>query len=86
MTIPMSGVSIQPGQAGNFSGASPVLLTEARGSPQLPFSGGRVYGDKESVMDGRYNMLLDHTGFRLALNVLVFCLWLGVAVALVAAA
>ena len=37
-------------------------------------------------MDGKYNMLLDHTGFRLALNVVVFCLWLGVAVALVAAA
>ena len=37
-------------------------------------------------MDGKYNSLLDHIGFRLALNVLVFVLWLGVAVALVAAA
>ena len=37
-------------------------------------------------MEGKYNNLLDHTGFRLALNVLVFCLWLGLAVALVAAA
>ena len=37
-------------------------------------------------MDGKYNELLDSTAFRLALNVLVFCLWLGVAVALVAAA
>ena len=37
-------------------------------------------------MDGKYNNLLDHTGFRLALNVLVFCAWLGVAVALVAGA
>ena len=37
-------------------------------------------------MDGKYNVLLDNIGFRLALNVLVFCLWLGVAVALVAAA
>ena len=37
-------------------------------------------------MDGKYNMLLDNTAIRLALNVLVFCAWLGVAVALVAAA
>ena len=37
-------------------------------------------------MDGKYNVLLDHTGFRLALNVVVFALWLGVAVVLVAAA
>ena len=37
-------------------------------------------------MDGKYNVLLDHIGFRLALNVLVFCVWLGVAVALVAGA
>lgn len=75
-----------PRLPGNFSVPSPVLLTEARGSPQLPFSGGRVYGDKEGVMDGKYNLLLDHTGFRLALNVVGFVLWLGVSVALVAAA
>ena len=37
-------------------------------------------------MDGKYNKLLDNTSFRLALNVLVFVLWLGVSVALVAAA
>jgi len=37
-------------------------------------------------MEGKYNNLLDHIGFRLALNVVVFCLWLGLAVALVAAA
>jgi len=37
-------------------------------------------------MDGKYNLLLDNTAFRLALNVVVFCVWLGVAVALVAAA
>ena len=37
-------------------------------------------------MDGKYNALLDHTGFRLALNVVAFCVWLGVAMALVAAA
>ena len=37
-------------------------------------------------MDGKYNELLDNIGFRLALIVVVFCLWLGVAVALVAAA
>ena len=37
-------------------------------------------------MEGKYNNLLDHTGFRLALNVLVFSLWLGLAVALVAGA
>ena len=37
-------------------------------------------------MDGKYNELLDNIGFRLALNVVVFCVWLGVAVALVAAA
>jgi len=36
-------------------------------------------------MDGRYNMLLDNTAFRLALNVVAFCVWLGVAVALMAA-
>ncbi len=36
-------------------------------------------------MDGKYNMLLDNTGFRLALNVVAFCVWLGVAVALMAA-
>ncbi len=36
-------------------------------------------------MDGRYNMLLDNTVFRLTLNVVVFCVWLGVAVALMAA-
>ena len=37
-------------------------------------------------MEGKYNVLLDNTAFRLTLNVLVFCVWLGVAVALVAAA
>ena len=37
-------------------------------------------------MDGKYNALLDNMGFRLALNVLVFCVWLGVAVVLVAGA
>jgi len=37
-------------------------------------------------MDGKYNMLLDNTAFRLTLNVVVFCVWLGVAVALMAAA
>ena len=37
-------------------------------------------------MHGRYNMLLDNTAFRLTLNVLAFVLWLGVSVALVAAA
>jgi hypothetical protein len=39
----------------------------------------------EGVMDGRYNILLDNTAFRLTLNVVAFVLWLGV-VALVAAA
>ena len=72
--------------AGNFSAPLPVLFTEAHGSPQLPFVGSRVYGDKEDAMEGKYNNLLDHIGFRLALNVVVFCLWLGLAVALVAAA
>ena len=51
-----------------------------------PFASSRVYGVKEGVMDGKYNMLLDNMSFRLALNVVVFALWLGVAVALVAAA
>jgi hypothetical protein len=37
-------------------------------------------------MDGKYNNLLDSISFRLAVNVLVFVLWLGVAVALVAVA
>ena len=37
-------------------------------------------------MEGKYNVLLDHTGFRLALNVAAFVLWLGMAVVLVAAA
>ena len=70
--------------AWNFFDTLPVLLTEARG--QLPFFGSRVYGDMEDVMDSRYNMLLDNTAFRLALNVVAFVLWLGVSVALVAAA
>ena len=52
----------------------------------LPFASSRVYGDREGVMDGKYNVLLDHTGFRLALIVVAFCVWLGLAVALVAAA
>jgi hypothetical protein len=60
------------------------LLTEARGP--LPFFGSRVYREKEDEMEGKYNMLVDNTAFRLTLNVVVFCVWLGVAVALVAAA
>ena len=52
----------------------------------LPFASSRVYGDKEGVMDGKYNNLLDSISFRLALNVVAFVLWLGVSVALVAAA
>lgn len=46
-----------------------------------PGSAKRAGAQWRSIMGAQYNWIIDNAGIRLALNVVAFCVWFGLAIA-----